>query len=478
MQVGGTLICDEEIYRVTFNCDSIVNSNGHNISIYTGSNITFANNAYWNINGGTFQCGLTDPVYSSNTDTVYLKNQNNSIWRGLQFEDCDYVNITKTNFSGTGSTVDTNDVYAVNIANCPMITITNNLFNCNNSLYCGAVSLSISSNEEAEYTYWIIDNNRIYLKNANVSAISANAYGSQTIPIYVRYNYFASEENNYNNCAISLSGANGAVISHNNINDYTIGVLLSSSTAYLLNNQITSHKSNSYGINNVSGSYANLIPNGNYQTGGQDTITMAGSGSNDILANNSFFVIEEGYNLFDAASGYDHFTGTFPGNSGQGVQKASENCYKISGSNGDPFSSVIWSEDEQPVQFEYSNLCPPNQDFTLAEIINIGSFYNDIINRSLSGGNGGGNKDDIILKEENEQTLPLKSLYDTLNINLRRKNFDIVISTGKQILTSYPDSVQSMDVISKLYFAAFRTDTNGTVMQDIKSYFELIIQSS
>ena len=87
-------------------------------------------------------------------------------------------------------------------------------------------------------------------------------------------------------------------------------------------------------------------------------------------------------------------------------------------------------------------------------------------------------KKNLKRKEENEQTLPLKSLYDTLNINLRRKNFDIVISTGKQILTSYPDSVQSMDVISKLYFAAFRTDTNGTVMQDIKSHFELIIQSS
>lgn len=259
MIAGGDLQAAEEIYRITFDCDSIVNSNGYDISIYTGTHISFANNAYWNINGGDFRCGLTDPENSEYVDSVFLKNKTNASWLGLRFEDCDYINITKTNFSGIGCTIDSNDIYAISVADCPVITITNNAFNCNNSLYCGAVSLTKSNSGSAINEYWIVDNNKLYMTNANVSAISANAYGSQTMPVYIRYNYFSSEENNSNGNAISINGAYGAVISHNNINDYTIGVLLSSSTAYLLNNQITSSKSGSIGINSVAGSYANLI---------------------------------------------------------------------------------------------------------------------------------------------------------------------------------------------------------------------------
>jgi Secretion system C-terminal sorting domain len=53
-----------------------------------------------------------------------------------------------------------------------------------------------------------------------------------------------------------------------------------------------------------------------------------------------------------------------------------------------------------------------------------------------------------------------KSLKDTININLRKRNYLTVEEKTKQILTQYPDSLESIGMVQKLYMASLSLDTS------------------
>ena len=189
----------------------------------------------------------------------------------------------------------------------------------------------------------------------------------------------------------------------------------------------------------------------------------------DIITDNSYFDINNGYNTFDIPSDMYHFTGSFPGRSSDSVS-AINNCYKIDGSSSTGYSDVVWRKNNNLVMFIFgTSNCGSEQDNMLAEIINISENSRDSIFRFLSGGNGGGMKENPeIIQESNK----LKSLYDTLNLNLRRKHYNDVISAGKTILNTFPDSVKSFDVISKIYLSAIKSDSSAEAVTDIKSFMK------
>ena len=476
LQDGGTLVCDEEIHGITFDCDSIVNSNSYNITLYKGTNVTFSGTAYWVMNGGRFESGLTDNSQNSSADSVYLKGKTNSYWDGLSFNECDYVNIISTNISDILTyTNSTNFNYALKLVNCLWVNINGNNFESLNNIPCGAISVSIVNEPEENTGYTIIDNNKLSYKSASLSAVEINAFAGMTTPVYIRYNNFPQISSNSNNTAISLTEVSGGVISYNSITDYSTGLLLNSSTAYLLGNTITSSKSSSVGIEANASSYADLKPNSIYLTGGENNIIMQSYSLTDIITDNSYFDINNGYNTFDIPSDMYHFTGSFPGRSSDSVS-AINNCYKIDGSSSTGYSDVVWRKNNNLVMFIFgTSNCGSEQDNMLAEIINISENSRDSIFRFLSGGNGGGMKENPeIIQESNT----LKSLYDTLNLNLRRKHYNDVISAGKTILNTFPDSVKSFDVISKIYLSAIKSDSSAAAVQDIKSFYETLIQNN
>ncbi|MBK8984097.1 MAG: hypothetical protein IPM38_17720 [Ignavibacteria bacterium] len=57
MQEGGTLVADESINNINFNCNGDVSNNGKNISLYVGTIVNFADGVKWNIDGGEFKTG-------------------------------------------------------------------------------------------------------------------------------------------------------------------------------------------------------------------------------------------------------------------------------------------------------------------------------------------------------------------------------------------------------------------------------------
>ena len=78
------------------------------------------------------------------------------------------------------------------------------------------------------------------------------------------------------------------------------------------------------------------------------------------------------------------------------------------------------------------------------------------------------------INQENEINT-LKILYAGLCLQTRMRHFDSIIIIATQLVNQYPDSNQSLDAISKLYFASLRKDSAGNKMSPLKSYLENLI---
>ena len=97
----------------------------------------------------------------------------------------------------------------------------------------------------------------------------------------------------------------------------------------------------------------------------------------------------------------------------------------------------------------------PPQDYVVFDVY---GFPDTVYFKSggEGGGEGGGfNPNKTVKTEENTY----KSLKDTVNINLRKRNYQTVETNSKLILTQYPDSLESIGMVQKLYMASLNLDS-------------------
>jgi hypothetical protein len=71
-----------------------------------------------------------------------------------------------------------------------------------------------------------------------------------------------------------------------------------------------------------------------------------------------------------------------------------------------------------------------------------------------------------------------KALRDSININLRKRNYAVVEQKAIQILTQFPDSSASTGMISKLYVAVLNLDTNEVKTGQLKTFLENLITNN
>jgi hypothetical protein len=110
-------------------------------------------------------------------------------------------------------------------------------------------------------------------------------------------------------------------------------------------------------------------------------------------------------------------------------------------------------------------------------VFNLGNGINDTV-RYESGGSGGGerairnyelgikNYENSISENlrsfsfECRSCVCIKALSDSVSINLRKRNYERVSVLCREMLTDYADSVNDASIISKLYLAELKQDTN------------------
>ena len=514
MVTGGTFITDESI-STTFNCDSTVYNNGYNLTVRCGTNISFSSKGKIVMNGGSFNCSyIPDGPTPDPCAMVNFQGKSGAQWEGISFTGCNAVNVEKINFSNIAYEPSTIQNCAISINNCFDFFIGGCTFNqTNQSNGVNLIFYSVLGEPSWRNSY--IYGCTFNVSNSSSIPINAVAIGLSSAPVKVFYNVF--NDNSSGGCpyAVLLEGVTGGIVQNNSIYNFPVGVNALSSSADFFNNTIYSNRASSVGFKGLSGSTLNLIPVANYLTGGFNKITSVNTGSKNIDVDNSYFDIDNGYNIFNLSYNHRndsyHLYGTFNRelNSDNPVP-ARLNCFQldtvpVQSYSLEPIRDVKWSGNETVVFNFLSYSCnvglPDNY-----EIFSEEGILNDTI-YLLGGGNGGGIPNvqlstsnvkfknitkalynlplsvfDLMMsvggKESEVQTYNYKAAYDSVCINLRKRNYLFVVEQSKYLLTNYPDSIKSIDLIPKLYHASLSLDSNGNVISPLKTFYETLIQNN
>ncbi|MDD5363367.1 MAG: T9SS type A sorting domain-containing protein [Ignavibacteria bacterium] len=460
---GGTLVADEYI-NTNLACNGMIYGGGYNITVNQGKTVTFGTNAGIEMNGGCFVCG----VNADNAEEVTLQGKNNeNVWKGITLIRCDSIGIYNTNISNV---ISNDTAKACSIINTNKVHFRRNTINTNSN--SGGIQGVYNNFSDAP----IIFNIRECTFNMNqsgYSAVNIISNASVTFPLVAEWCIFNAGNDTSN--AIMLTGVTGGAIKNCYFNNFNKSVVLLSSAIDLYGNKILGND-NSQGIQCLSGSSASLSPTSGLYLGGNNYIRNYGSNASNIYSENSNFNINGGQNNFDLndIDNSRHLTGTFSGMEQLSVSPARNCFHKDSVTNIDALHSVVWYADQSTyVNFiftPYSCKLTPPQDFALFNSYG----YQDTVYRTSGGEGSGFNPDKISNIEENVY----KSLKDTININLRKRNYAVVEEKAKSLLNQFPDSLESAGMVQKLYMASLSPDNNGNRIGTLKTYLENLITSN
>ena len=478
MQEGGTLVADEDCGGFEFECKGEVNNNGHDITIVPNTTILFSNtNARIVMNGGSFHSGSSSESYP-----IYLNAKSGSTWRGLNLGNCEEVELHQTHFNGV-SPYPVDSTYAAEFTDCGSINISNCVFSASSTGKTGSLLINYTSQGDPEGVY--IFSNYFNLNTGSMPAVSVIATGYDEVPLLMELNGFESCSEN-STLAILLSNVTGGAIKENNFTGYDKTIFMLGSSMDFYGYYIIGSDQSSIGIVQHSASNANLSASGEMFTGGYNVITVEGQTAKCIQLANSYLLIDEGYNNFkleDSATGNFHLEGTIPNEFGADPYPAEDNCFEI-GYAQQVKHNLRWI-DETPINLD---AVPTNCNAERPEnliVFNLENGINDTI-RFESGGSGGGESNVKLeiknLKYKNasetvsmNEAVTLKALSDSVSINLRKRDYERVSELCNELLTTHSDSVEDASLLSKLYLAELRLDTNHNRMSELKTFLESYI---
>jgi len=481
MKSGGTLIADEHISGESFTCEDTVISNGFNITIDEGSVISFTDSATIIMNGGTFTSGVHG---TGSSDLVTYKGEGSGKWNGLRFNGTD-VKIYNSKFQDIASPCVN---YAISMVDCQLADIRTNQFVLNTDTAGAIQSVYIEDPfGSPTYTGLHINYNTITMANSRGYGISVQGFSGITLPLYAGNNTMTS--NGYAT-GILLSTITGGVVKNNSISGFSTGINTLLSTIDVYGNTISNTSSVSKGIISTGLSSSGLLPASGLWLGGMNTITNTSGVSTNIEVNNSVFALEGGNNTFDvtSTSGAYHLYGTFWDSSYNNKQRY--NCFKLGGttitSPANPNYSIGIGFFNVTLNFlDYTCDATSPEDVTVVDLG--GGLYDTI--PYTGGGEGGssiGNKQLAINSKSKSKSESVSSkkgvyilsnsaLYDSIRIQIRKKNYNAAKQSCYDLIGTYPDSSESISALSYLFLSQTTADTTQTAIGNLKSYYEGLI---
>ncbi|MBM4158786.1 MAG: T9SS type A sorting domain-containing protein [Ignavibacteria bacterium] len=464
---GGTLVTDEELENMEFNCDSIVNGNNKSITLKDKVTINFSSHGGINLEGGQFSTGTT-----ASSKQIILRGQNGVKWEGLNFSDCDLISVKYTVFDNSPvSLLPPYYSYSINTSNCYSIQISNCEFNYDNQQNAGALNFVYTGEIPEENEMYIMYNtfNTINSSDTIAPTINIVASGSPVLPVLIEGNTFNLDDNG-TGTAIFISGVSGAIKS-NFIMNYTSPVNILNSSVDLFSNMIYSKlKSGKTGVTGIlagSSSSLNMSTSGNLYTGGKNIINLEAETVNNMFVECSIFDIDQGDNYFNIGDNSIHLNGTFPDSLYMSEVKAIGNCFKINGE--DPpavMDSVYWFGSPEKVNFIFEPFnCQGQQEngymvFTLNEQIN----------------------DTIKINNSTNQGNSFEQLHNSITIDIRARKYDSSYIKCIEFINQYPDSLLTIDILNKIYISALKSelkpDSTGNRIGNLKTYLENLIQNN
>jgi len=386
------------------------------------------------------------------------------------------VEIVRTYFENIAP-YQVDSTYAVDIINCAFTNISQSHFRSELDLQAGGIRASYLSNNGDDISAYLI-NNIFEMDAGGVPAVSFISTAGLTFPLIMDNNNFIPTNGYSSLNAIFLSNVTGGVIKNNNLTGYKNSIIMLSSSMDFYSNIINGSTDNSIGIQAYSNSNANLSPVNNYDIGGKNEISTEGENANCVFVDKSFFDINKGKNIFDLINYQPeeayHLSGIFPIESPGEPVEAVDNCFRISGNNTNALHNVKWI-DETPVDFIFESYSCEISESEGSEIVHFENGMTDTIFLESSGGGGGISNKKLKIENKKFEIATMESLYDSVCINMRRRNYESVVSNSLELLNNYPESHECINIISILYQSNLRLDSAGNRMTNLKSFLEILI---
>jgi hypothetical protein len=445
MLEGGTLIADENIYsEPQFTIKGVVNNNSHNITIGANNDITFTGHGHIEMQYGSLQIGdINSPQHTLTLtgDEYYIPGP---------FISCSYTNSLK--IFNTDFNSNANAGYYVGLANNKSTVIQGCNFECPD--YTGAIGAFYVYSSYPKGFAFSVQNNVFHTNTNQFPALYIDFAGGVQLPVNCAYNTFTSDNSN-SASAITLCNVSGGVIRNNHINNYQSGINALQSNIPLLQNIVTASGNAYMGLTAESGTVFDMRNVPGYLLG-SNFIASMGNESHNIDVNNSYFLMNNGYNTFNITQNTNcyHMYGTFPAMKDNIDLVISNNCFEQNTNPTNPVDAVTWYNGSN-VDFVYqSSSCNINIGASALITNDLGSGVYDTI--SLSGGHPA-------------------NAYDSLGYEMRKREYPNVIDIAKRILENSPDSIYSLDAVSKLFAASTANDTSAAGVTALSDYLSTLI---
>jgi hypothetical protein len=459
MQEGGEFVANEFV-NANVICKDTVYNDGYNLDISIPTVIEFKAAGKIIMDGGSFFCGYHP---GNGEDDITLKGNGSDKWTGILLDGCDTVKVDNTIIQNVEDYDPPITYYGFDIINCSKVTIWDNTFTGYNT---GGVRCNYTS---ASGVNILIEDNIFTMNDNNSPVVYVSANSSMSLPVIIDGNDFTVSSSSSSQ-AIIVNNISGAVIKNNVITDYKQSILALSSSIDLYNNQITT-SSDEYAISGTSGSNLNMKPSLFAVNGGFNTIITSDDDANNVEVSGSYFLVDGGDNTFDISGSYDdgkHFTGYFPGSS-ESPYYIDYNCFTFGSSKTDPVADVTWGFEGEPVTFFREYDCESGE----------GAGHSSKTPHST--GQAENNYLIVPITDEYNDTILIRSgsgdmtTSDSMFIEMRKRNYGIVIDLSKRILEDDPGSPVAYDAVSKLYLASLRLDSAGSKMTPLKAFLEEVI---
>jgi len=473
VKAGGILAGEENISGESFTCEAPVYNNGHNITIGANTTIHFNDSSKFVMNGGVFTVGDQNTSAPQNISSDAVPGGS---WRGHSFTNCE-VKIYGATFTGLAN----DTTYAVNIIDCPVVDIRNCTFNTNSSLKGGVNAVFYSDpNNEISLSNIYIGANTFNSSGSTIPTVNISSYAGETTPLIIENNTF-----NEGNTAIFLSGITGGAIKGNSITDNFIGINALTSQVDIKSNTISSTVNNAIGIFAAVGSELKMNNAGSKTLGGLNDLSNSGTAANNIVVDGSVFLLDGGQNIFNITDDQTskHLYGYFPMFTAVSYDEKN-NCFKLNSSPVDPpYNMVTTGFQGTQITFNftpYLSGCDAN-DGGDGFAINLGDGIYDTIYNEGSG-SGGSNKliplSRGVTAEGSRGVYVIttaKQRYDSISVLMRYRNYSQASTKCLDLINTYPDSIQSLNAVSKLFLSTVASDTSYNAVNELKIYYENLI---
>lgn len=449
---GGTLLADETIPgtdEITFT-DTLF-TNGFNLTIEEGAKLHFTDSACIVVDGGVFTAG--DLNYQGQ-DEITFDNADGNTFHGLYFNNAE-VRIYHSQFSGLAN----DTTYAVNTIDCPVVDIRQSSFTAGSNTLNGAVNISCLDRQD--YNIYI-GGNTFEAGISNIPFVNIIAYAEVSAPALVENNTFNSTTGA---SALMLSGITGGAVKTNNFYNFTRSISALSSSIDLKENTISASQSGSVGIEALTGTELRLNKVLGTFIGGLNTISNTGTYSKNLYTDYSYYFLSSGENVLNVLDNTcNHLKGDFPPAAPIGTSDATVNCFKIDNAVSTPVKDVLNQGQQVSFTFEpYLTGCIPGDGGDML-VINLGDGIYDTL--TMQQGAGGMSSNAVTA---------LHTVYDSVCIQMRHRNYRYVKDRCQYILNAYPDSIYSIYAISKLYQSVSITDTTSAGKTELKTFLESLI---